>query len=88
MSLDKIKKMLMDLSFYGECEITHTFSRERKPIFTVSGLKQEKCAYRFQIKYTETQNIEIYDDVESAAMAIYKMTNAKNSSPDLELTLL
>jgi uncharacterized protein YkuJ len=80
MSLDTLIKMLKDLSYYGDCEITHTLQQHGKPIISVSYLNKEENSqimHSYQIKYIESQKIEIYNDVETAALAIDGINNSE-----------
>ena len=71
MSLLKIKKMLNELMFFNDCKIVHTFSASNKP-FSVQ-LRIEHNKKLFQITRMDSQEIELFEDIEVAASVIEKL---------------
>ncbi|RFU71507.1 hypothetical protein D0469_01320 [Peribacillus saganii] len=71
MNLDTIKKMLQDLIYFDDCEITHTCSKSTLP-FSIT-VKKEKMQNYFLITFLKTEHTEFYTDVESAALTINKL---------------
>ncbi|MFF2501150.1 hypothetical protein [Peribacillus sp. NPDC058075] len=70
MSKEYLKKMLNDLSDYSEVEITHTFSKNKRPFITVYCYKST-----FQLTFIENKTTEIYDNIEDTATAIHNVLN-------------
>ncbi|RFU66710.1 hypothetical protein [Peribacillus glennii] len=70
MSKVYLEKMLKDLSFYSEVEITHTFSKNKRPLVTVDCYKNT-----YKLTFIANKNTEIYDNIEDAATAIHNVLN-------------
>ncbi|KKB34409.1 hypothetical protein [Bacillus thermotolerans] len=72
MTLEHIKTSLETLSYYEDCQIIQTLSKNQNKVASVSYIKERAC---FEITYLKTSNIETYTDIESAALAIEKVLN-------------
>ncbi|NHM33735.1 hypothetical protein [Neobacillus terrae] len=72
-SKEKINKMLGELMYFSDCQITHTFTDIHTP-FSLSINKQKNEIY-FQITFTENKLIELYKDISSATLALHKLLN-------------
>ncbi|RFU65066.1 hypothetical protein [Peribacillus glennii] len=80
MSIDQLEKLLEELFYFKDVEITHTFSENQKPIISVIYKTQHneiEITPTFQVTYIESQKTEMYIDVKSAANAIDKALNNK-----------
>lgn len=70
MSKVSLDKMLKDLSFYSEVDITHTFSKNKRPLVTVDCYKNT-----FRLTFIKNKNTEIYVNIEDTATAIHNVLN-------------
>ncbi|MEH7886942.1 hypothetical protein V7654_21805 [Bacillus sp. JJ1609] len=70
MSKDYIEKMLKDLCQYSEVEITHTISKNKKPIVSVNCFKNT-----FKLTFIENQSAEIYHNIEDTVLALHNVLN-------------
>jgi hypothetical protein len=73
MNPNEINKMLEDLLYYHNCDITYTYSKCQTP-FSVR-IKKEKNQNYFQITLIETQQVDLYIDLDSAVLSINKLLN-------------
>ncbi|PLT32800.1 hypothetical protein [Bacillus sp. V5-8f] len=88
MSKDHLVKLLEELCFFGDVEITHTFSKNQKPILSVCCIKKEnlfEVSYLFQVTYIQDQTSVIYKTVDDAATAI---DDSLNNSPEEAANLI
>lgn len=72
MSFAHIKEMLEMLCYYHNVEITHTFSKDKKPLLKVFCIENTEI---LQVTFIESQMTEEYKDVEEAASIIEKLIN-------------
>ncbi|MEK4029343.1 hypothetical protein MKZ02_12510 [Pseudobacillus sp. FSL P4-0506] len=72
MSLEHTKNMLKTMMFYSSSQITHSVSKNQKPLLSISYKKESNI---FEITYLETAAVETYSDIESTALAIEEATN-------------
>ncbi|WP_043931830.1 hypothetical protein [Bacillus sp. EB01] len=72
---DQLKKMLEELCYYKEVEITHTFSQNEKPVLTVSCITQENF-HAYQITYLESASVKVFTDVNLAVNTILEVLNS------------
>ncbi|PLT32668.1 hypothetical protein [Bacillus sp. V5-8f] len=72
---EKLEKILEELLYYKDVEITHTFSQNEKTILSIICITQD-ILQAFQVTYIESTTIKIYTDVKSAVNAIYEALNS------------
>lgn len=65
--------MLKDLCIYSDVEITHTFTKNKRPIVTVDCYKNT-----FKLTLIENKITEIYDNIEDTAIAINNILESTN----------
>ncbi|WP_409292921.1 hypothetical protein [Peribacillus sp. SCS-37] len=65
MSKKYLKNILNDLCYYSEVEITHTFSKNKRPLVSVVYFENI-----FKLTFIENKTTEIYDNIEDTATAI------------------
>ncbi|WP_110927054.1 hypothetical protein [Bacillus massiliglaciei] len=70
MSSDPVKKMLAELCYFNEVDITHTFSIEGKPCMEVMCSSGHTSPYIFQLTNLRDCHTETYQDIDEAAKAI------------------
>ncbi|GLB61009.1 hypothetical protein [Cytobacillus sp. NCCP-133] len=69
MPLDHTKNMLETLKYYGDCQITQTFSKDHIRVLAVRYMKE---SHSFEITYTENLIKKTFPTIDSAAAAIEK----------------
>jgi hypothetical protein len=75
MSFESIKEILETVCFYNTVNITQTFSKAEKALFTVVCVKNTST---LEVKNLQTQKVEYFDSVEEAAVVIERNIGAYN----------
>ncbi len=74
MSMEQTKHMLETLMYYGDSQITQTFSKNQQKVLSVSYIKERRA---FQLTYLTTSDTELYTDIPSTAQAIKKVIDGQ-----------
>lgn len=69
MTVEQIERLLSDLSYFSEVDITHTFSFNGLPILQIKCLTINS-QYIFELTYITTDKIDYFSDKAEAAKVI------------------